>query len=89
MSVEAKTEAKTKRLCAGNWKELPLGLGIDDFITLGRRSRLPVILTQVSLVILDEFFFGGRSKYLQTQDVWKPRVGRNRFWNKKNWRWRI
>ena len=28
VSVEAKTEAKIKRLCAGNWKGVPLGLGI-------------------------------------------------------------
>ena len=42
MSVEAKTEAKTKRLCAGNWKELPLGLGIDFLLPCD--PSLPVIL---------------------------------------------
>ncbi len=30
VSVEAKTEAKIKRLCAGNWKGVPLGLGIFE-----------------------------------------------------------
>lgn len=83
------------------WR-LRLKLRLNDFaLAIGRNCHwaLGLIFFYPATLVFQSYsgefghfgwvFFLGGSKYLQTQDVWKPRVGRNRFWNKKNWRWRV
>lgn len=98
VSVEAKTEAKTKRLCAGNWKELPLGLGIDFFYPWP--PGLPVILRWVWSFWMSFFLGGGLntskpkmfgSLGLEGTDFGTRRIGDEEFepWISGLWTWKL